>query len=1097
MRLIGLLFLGFLLPLLASAAQVYGVFTNIASIAHTPLSTQYTKGVPGNPTWNAVLNWKIPQGTYFPGDTFKLSLPCVGRFLSTTSTVSLSASGINYATCKFANGLITVTYSELQCTILNTVTPSLVALGTITVPFIFNMGLGGTTTDYTCASFYQAGANTISWSDGQNTISTSVNFVAGFPINTMNLATGQFSLRNIVDIKRYQDTMMASLNCLSVGWKTITYGIRVTGTTTIDCSNVHVGITNDVNAWYKPISAKSFPITGTCTPQEYVVTMTDVPAGYWPIMDVLHSYGSSGNLVVTYVNQGTCANSDTPYNKQLVNSYSVVPSTDPSSEGVSYYYTTITYSGSTTLVSTRSPSGSTSQTITIEVNVPTPTVTYTLTYTGSVITTVTLTATVGGTATVIVEVPTPTTTVTTTYTGSVTTTLTQTASAGGTNTVVVEVPTPVTTVTSTWTGIGTTTVTQTATAGGTNTVIVEVPTPASTLTSTWTGTETTTVTRTATAGGTNTIIVEVPTPTTTVTSTYTGTGTTSLTKTASAGGTNTIIVEVPTPVTTVTSTWTGTETTTVTQTASEGGTNTVIVEVPTPVTTLTSTWTGTETATVTQTASEGGTITVIVEVPTPVTTLTSTWTGTFTTTVTQTASEGGTDTVIVEVPSPTNPITTITSTWTGTETTTVTPTASAGGTDTVIVEVPTPVVVSSSKFSLGIYWNSSSSFSVYTGPSSSPIVSSSVSILSSSELPVSPSHDSSHSIASLSSNIISTNSQSLSENSSTNNPSLSEKSESTPRTSGDLSSSAPSPPVSTGPSVSVSTNPGDSTSTGPSAPASTGPGVSSTGPSVPVSTGPIVSTSTGPSVPASTGPSVSTSTGPSVPASTGPSAPTGPSIPTSTGPSTNVESSSGTSRGSVSDGSSASKTHHNPGNKPTSEDSSSTDDDHGNKTSDISATMPMPTASGSSGGFPSSHPTTASDGEEPPSHTDHNVPDGSPSINSEGATDVPSKSDKSNIGAVLTGAASASTSTNGDDHASSIPTGGAGLLPNGGTQDDFETFPPTLVSTPPIPGVTTLTPDVASRTAAPTAVTVPQANSAMVRSRPVWAFVFTCLFYFV
>lgn len=164
----------------------------------------------------------------------------------------------------------------------------------------------------------------------------------------------------------------------------------------------------------------------------------------------------------------------------------------------------------------------------------------------------------------------------------------------------------------------------------------------------------------------------------------------------------------------------------------------------------------------------------------------------------------------------------------------------------------------------------------------------------------------------------------------------------------------------------------------------------------------------------------------------------------------------------------------------------------------MSDTKPVSTASGSNGGRPiDTSPTTTRDGEEPPSHTDHIVPGGSSSNNSGIESGVPPKSDGGDIGEVPAGAASDSTSTNGDGPASSIPTNSAGLPPNGGTQDDFGTLPPTLVSTPPIPGVTTLTSDVASRTAAPTAVTVPQANSAMVRSRPVWAFVLTCLFYFV
>ena len=198
---------------------------------------------------------------------------------------------------------------------------------------------------------------------------------------------------------------------------------------------------------------------------------------------------------------------------------------------------------------------------------------------------------------------------------------------------------------------------------------------------------------------------------TSITKTYTGT--TTQTKTLPEPNTNadrtiTVEIDVPTSATTITSTWTGTETTTVTRTASEGGIDTVIIEVPTPATTLTSTWTGTETTTVTQTASEGGTNTVIVVKPTTFseTTLFSTGTGTSEYTITETAaSSGGTNTVIVVKPT-TFSETTLYSTGTGTSEYTITETAaSSGGTNTVIVVKPTSLQMT---FSLGLYWNSSS-----------------------------------------------------------------------------------------------------------------------------------------------------------------------------------------------------------------------------------------------------------------------------------------------------------------------------------------------------------------------------------------------------
>ncbi|KAM9885922.1 hypothetical protein OXX79_014542, partial [Metschnikowia pulcherrima] len=93
------------------------------------------------------------------------------------------------------------------------------------------------------------------------------------------------------------------------------------------------------------------------------------------------------------------------------------------------------------------------------------------TWTGSNVETFTETGSV--TDTIVVEVPTPTQTVTSVWTGSYVTSTTVTGGPGENNTVIVEVPHSLTTVTRTWTGSNVETFTETGSV--TDTIVVEVP----------------------------------------------------------------------------------------------------------------------------------------------------------------------------------------------------------------------------------------------------------------------------------------------------------------------------------------------------------------------------------------------------------------------------------------------------------------------------------------------------------------------------------------------------------------------------------------------------------------------------------------------
>ena len=706
MKLPNPLVLGLVFPVIATCAEVYGVFTDLTSI--TCVNRQEAKDHdPESSIWTTHWDWSLPAGKYSPGDTFGLDLPCIQTTV-TPPVINLSSGGKNYATCLLTGA---DSYSnempKFDCKILDEVLDNISVSGKLSFPVQFNAGGSVGPQDLTCAKMTQGGDNTIKFNDGKNTFTAPVTFKGNYPKSN-----------NPGRYMRWQGdksiTHWLVEDLCPKGYKSITYKLNVNNTIFTDCSKSGAAITNKYNAWERPETAETTSVTHKCTDHSITATANNVPAGYRPTIDL--TIIKSPDIYYTfYTVKYVCAGTSKEISDTSDKRWTKWKEESTGSSGDVIIYTTKTYSGSTTMVSTLStPTGTQEKTITVQVIVPTPTTVVTSTWNGTESRTITRTATPGGTNTVIVEVPTPVTTLTETWTGTEPTTVTQSASSGGTNTVIVQVPTPVTTLTETWTGTEPTTVTQSASSGGTNTVIVQVPTPVTTLYSTWTGDETSTLTQSALSGGTNTIIIVVPTPTlpqTTYTSTWTGSDSTTITQTAASSGTDTVVVLVPTPETSLTSTWTGTETSTITQSASSGGTNTVVIVVPSPTkpqSTLTSTGTNSVITTVTQTGPVSGTDTVIVVVPTPTnpqTTVTSTGSGSVTSTLTQTGPVSGTDIVIVVVPTPTNPQTTVTSTGSGSVTSTLTQTGPVSGTDIVIVVVPASS--HPGLFSLGIYWNSS------------------------------------------------------------------------------------------------------------------------------------------------------------------------------------------------------------------------------------------------------------------------------------------------------------------------------------------------------------------------------------------------------
>ena len=571
--------IGCLLPFFVTAAEVYGVFTDVIMPSTHPLT-----GVTGR------LKWSLPAGEFSPGDTFKLMLPCV-YIRSNAETIYLVAGGVKYGVCNDATKTPwSTTQSTFSCRLLAPVANNVSVRGTITFPMMYNVGGPTTEIGMKCARLYNSGTNTVTFSDGKNDLKATMN-LENKPVYWEHDVgiTYRTDIRDIVTIA------WTTYDFCPKGYKSISLVASVVkGAITLDCPNSHAHATTDLNDWDKPRSKLNLPVSSSCNDKTYTATLKDIPRSRVAMDLKMNNKPGVDSISLDYTVKYTCAGTTKEITVPVHLTQKKLGQNYPNSYGDVFTSITKTYTGTTTQTKTLpAPNTNADRTITVEIDVPASATTISSTWTGTETTTVTRTASEGGIDTVIVEVPTPATTLTSTWTGTETTTVTQTASEGGTNTVIVVKPTTFseTTLYSTGTGTSEYTITETAaSSGGTNTVIVVKPTTFSetTLFSTDTGTSEYTITETAaSSGGTNTVIVVKPTTFSETTSTLTGTGTSEYTITetaASSGGINTVVVVKPTTFseTTLYSTGTGTSEYTITETAaSSGGTNTVIVVKPT------------------------------------------------------------------------------------------------------------------------------------------------------------------------------------------------------------------------------------------------------------------------------------------------------------------------------------------------------------------------------------------------------------------------------------------------------------------------------------------------------------------------------------
>ena len=454
----------------STAKTITGVFNSFDSLTWTR-SVEYVYKGPETPTWNAVLGWSLNSTTADPEDTFNLILPCVFKFITTQTSVDLTADGVSYATCDFNAGEEFTTFSSLSCTV-NSVSVSYARVsGTVKLPITFNVGGTGSSVDLADSKCFTAGKNTVTFMDGDTKISTTVDFDAS-PVSP----SGYITSSRIIPSLNKLSSLFVVPQCEN-GYTSGIMGFVASNGATIDCSNVNIGISKGLNDWNFPVSSESFSYTKTCTSTSITVEFQNVPAGYRPFVDAYISAENIDKYTLTYANEYTCENGNTVVDPFTLTWWGYKNS-EADSDGDVIVVTTRTVTDSTTAVTTLPFNPSVDKTETIEILQPIPTTTITTSYIGISTSYETLTGTIGGTATVIVDTPYHiTATVTNFWTGSITTTTTYTNPTGSIDTVIVQIPLPdpTTTITEFWSESFASTTTVTNPPDGTNSVIIKEP----------------------------------------------------------------------------------------------------------------------------------------------------------------------------------------------------------------------------------------------------------------------------------------------------------------------------------------------------------------------------------------------------------------------------------------------------------------------------------------------------------------------------------------------------------------------------------------------------------------------------------------------
>lgn len=280
---------------LASAAQVTGVFTGINSI------TPGDKAWPKYPSWTASIAWKMDASKVKAGDTFKLEMPYVFKFTTSSSSILLTAGGKTFATCSLTSGENLLAYSEIDCTALLAITSVQSASGTFSVTFTFSSGATDEKLDLEAAAHWKAGANTVSFNDGTNTISTTVNMAAGATYFGSGHGSGAHGGRTLPSLNKLE---MYFLDASSSRTRSGSLSLLVALNTPLDCSSSKAFLTTKVNAWEFPQnsfdSVQGATFKFKCSSLRIDVTYTNLPAQYTPYIEAYSVIPVSNIFTVAY-----------------------------------------------------------------------------------------------------------------------------------------------------------------------------------------------------------------------------------------------------------------------------------------------------------------------------------------------------------------------------------------------------------------------------------------------------------------------------------------------------------------------------------------------------------------------------------------------------------------------------------------------------------------------------------------------------------------------------------------------------------------------------------------------------------------------------
>ncbi|EMG46020.1 Agglutinin-like protein, putative, partial [Candida maltosa Xu316] len=289
------------------SAQISGVFTSFNSLVWQKASSSYTYSGPSLPTWMATLGWTLDGATARPGDTFTLIMDCTYKFVTDQTSINLVADGTNFATCAMNSGAEFLSFSSLQCTITNALTSNTRAYGTVTVPIAFNVGGSGSSVNLHGASCFKAGTNQVTFQDGNNKISTQVNFQASDETASNFIS----NLRLIPSLNQLLSYALAP-SCPS-GYNSGTLGFyRSDSSFSIDCSSINAGISNAINDWNFPETSASFSYTTSCSSSSFSISYQNIPAGFRPFISSLISVPSTSRSInMYYTVRNTCSDRST------------------------------------------------------------------------------------------------------------------------------------------------------------------------------------------------------------------------------------------------------------------------------------------------------------------------------------------------------------------------------------------------------------------------------------------------------------------------------------------------------------------------------------------------------------------------------------------------------------------------------------------------------------------------------------------------------------------------------------------------------------------------------------------------------------------